>query len=90
MGKSIVSEIHPSQIADAAEFLTRTFMRLNSAWFRFCLNLPEFEQEYLDQLSGTIANRMPIDKQMTNNFTDDMMTIEDGTFSSNSCELTIL
>lgn len=57
MGKSIVSEIHPSQIPDAAEFLTRTFMRLNPPWFRYAFNLPEYEQEYLDQLADTITRK---------------------------------
>jgi ribosomal protein S18 acetylase RimI-like enzyme len=59
LGKSIVSEIHPSQIPDAAEFLTRTFMRINSSWFRYCLNLPEYQQEYLDQDTITIKSSSP-------------------------------
>jgi ribosomal protein S18 acetylase RimI-like enzyme len=57
MGKSIVSEIHPSQIPDAAEFLTRTFMRINASWFRYFLNLQEEQQEFLEQ--GTVKQQSP-------------------------------
>jgi serine/threonine protein kinase len=77
MGKSIVTEIHPSQIPDAAEFLTRTFMRLNNPWFRYCLDLPEFEQEYLDPIT-CIINRIPSPRQTTNNLTNGTNTnVED-------------
>lgn len=59
MGKRIVSEIHPSQINDAAEFLAKKFKTSEGKWGEYVFGLTPYEDVMLELHPSKAASTTP-------------------------------